>query len=210
MRLYEKDFDSTELIDAIKFLCKAISVKAVFIDYIQLLSKNGNTLQRNEELKEIAKDFKDLAKSIHIPIVMAAQLNRKATSPVDMHSENIAEAADLERIANKVILLWNSNFKEREKDNTGNLKDFATRTGITLGVGGQIYALMAKNRGGIVGIEAVFTYHGNEGTIEQQLPTQQQISEYKATEGTAEPQQQPNTDSDIWGVGNEPTDDKPF
>ena len=210
LRLYEKDFDSTELIDAIKFLCKAISVKAVFIDYIQLLSKNGNTLQRNEELKEIAKDFKDLAKSIHIPIVMAAQLNRKATSPVDMHSENIAEAADLERIANKVILLWNSNFKEREKDNTGNLKDFATRTGITLGVGGQIYALMAKNRGGIVGIEAVFTYHGNEGTIEQQLPTQQQISEYKAKEGTAEPQQQPNTDSDIWGVGNEPTDDKPF
>lgn len=210
LRLYEKDFDSTELIDAIKFLCKAISVKAVFIDYIQLLSKRGNRLQRNEELKEIAKDFKDLAKSIHIPIVMAAQLNRKATSPVDMHSENIAEAADLERIANKVILLWNSNFKEREKDTTGNLKDFATRTGITLGVGGQIYALMAKNRGGIVGIEAVFTHHGNEGTIEQQLPTQQQIEEYKATEGTAEPQQQ-DTGNDIWGVSNsDPTDDKPF
>lgn len=190
LRLYEKDFDSTELIDAIKFLCKAITVKAVFIDYIQLLSKNGTHLQRNEELKEIAKDFKDLAKSTHIPIIMAAQLNRKATSPVDMHSENIAEAADLERIANKVILLWNSNFKEREKDATGNLKEWSSRTGITLGEGGKIYALMAKNRGGIVGIEAVFTHHGNEGTIEQLMPTLQQVNEYKKEQGrTIEPQQ---------------------
>lgn len=206
LRLYEKDFDSTELIDAIKFLCKAITVKAVFIDYIQLLSKNGTHLQRNEELKEIAKDFKDLAKSTHIPIIMAAQLNRKATSPVDMHSENIAEAADLERIANKVILLWNSNFKEREKDATGNLKEWSSRTGVTLGEGGKIYALMAKNRGGIVGIEAVFTHHGNEGTIEQLMPTLQQVSEYKKEQGrTPEPQQ-----ADIFSGKDDITDEDPF
>lgn len=193
LRLYEKDFDSTELIDAIKFLCKAISVKAVFIDYIQLLSKRGNRLQRNEELKEIAKDFKDLAKSTHIPIVMAAQLNREAKSPLEMQAENIAEAADLERIANKVILLWNADKPARSKDMAKALQEWSDRTDIQLGQytpeSGKIYALMAKNRGGISGIEAVFTFHRNEGTIEQQLPKQKEIDEYKAKEGTAEPQQ---------------------
>ena len=175
LRIYEEDYDSTELIEAIRYICSQMKVKAVFIDYIQMLSKSGCRLQRNEELKEISKDFKSLAVSLHLPIVVAAQLNREAKSPVDMYAQNIAEAADLERVANKVILLWNSSFKERSKDSKNVIEGWSERTGITLGQGGTIYALLAKNRGGIVNIEAVFSHHGNEGVITQQKPTLQQI-----------------------------------
>lgn len=175
LRIYEEDYDSSELIEAIRYICSQTKVKAVFIDYIQMLSKSGCRLQRNEELKEISKDFKSLAVSLHLPIIVAAQLNREAKSPVDMHAQNIAEAADLERVANKVILLWNSSFKERSKDSKSHLEEWSKRTGITLGQGGSIYALLAKNRGGIVNIEAVLSHHGNEGVITQQKPTLQQI-----------------------------------
>lgn len=197
LRIYEEDYDSTELIEAIRYINSQTKVKAVFIDYIQMLSKSGCRLQRNEELKEISKDFKSLAVSLHLPIIVAAQLNREAKSPVEMFAQNIAEAADLERVANKVILLWNSSFKERSKDTSAHLKEWSKRTGIELGQGGTIYALLAKNRGGIVNIEAVLTHHGNEGVITQQKPTLQQIEAAQTREQTELPFDKPEeTDND--------------
>ena len=111
-----------------------------------------------------------------------------------------------------MVFLWNSTERARVDKESKELKNFAERTGITLGVGGQIYARLEKNRFGIRQAEAVFEYLPNTGEIKQQQPTQQQIEEWqrKQAQGTAEPQQQPNTDSDIWGVGDGPTDDDPF
>ena len=68
-----------------------------------------------------------------------------------------------------------------------------------------------KNRFGIRQAEAVFEYLPNTGEIKQQ-PTQQQIEEWQRKQGqeTTEPLQQPNTDGNLWGVGDDPTDDDPF
>lgn len=167
LRLFYEDYDSTELIEAIRFICSQTKVRAVFIDYIQLLSKNGNRKQRTEELKEICKDLKDLCIETQLPIVVAAQANREVTSPLEMHSQKIAEAADLERIANKILFIWNSNFEaQKSKDSKSEIGTFETRTGIKLGEGGKIYAKLTKNRGGVVGIEAILNYNGNTGIVE--------------------------------------------
>lgn len=179
LRIFYEDYDSTALIEAIRYLCSQIKVKAVFIDYIQLLSKNGNRKQRTEELKEICGDLKNLCVENKLPIVVAAQANREVTSPLEMHSQKIAEASDLERIANKILFFWNSSFAaQKSKDIKGELESFETRTGIKLGSSGKIYAKLTKNRGGVVGLEAVLNYNGNTGIIEanhtpetpQQLP----------------------------------------
>ena len=166
LRLYYEDYDSNELIEAIRFISSQTKVKAVFIDYIQLLSKNGCRLQRTEELKAICKDLKNLCVSTKLPIVVAAQANREVTSPLEMHSQKIAEAADLERIANKILFIWNSNFAaQKSKDSKSEIETFETRTGIKLGEGGKIYAKLTKNRGGVVNLEAVLEYNGNTGVI---------------------------------------------
>lgn len=166
LRLYYEDYDSNELIEAIRFISSQTKVKAVFIDYIQLLSKNGCKLQRTEELKAICKDLKNLCVSTQLPIVVAAQANREVTSPLEMHSQKIAEAADLERIANKILFIWNSNFTaQKSKDSKSEIEAFETRTGIKLGEGGKIYAKLTKNRGGVVNLEAVLEYNGNTGVI---------------------------------------------
>ena len=165
LRIFYEDYDSTELIEAIESYSTRNKVKAVFIDYIQLLSKNGCRKQRTEELKEICQDLKNLAVKTQIPIVVAAQLNRETKSPLDLHSQNIAEAADLERIANKIVCIWNSAFKERG-ERSKDLVSWESLTGITLGQEGSIYAKMVKNRGGIVGLDAVLNFTGNTGVIE--------------------------------------------
>ncbi len=171
LRVYGEHYDSTELMDYIRYSYTQIKVKAVFIDYIQKLTKKGfKGLRRNEELKEICDDLNTLSIELDLPIVIAAQLNRSTTSPVEMFSQNIKDAAEIEQVANKIILLWNSAFTAQGKDSSAELKEWSARTGIQLGQSGKIYALMAKNREGIVNIEAVFSHKGNEGVIAQLLP----------------------------------------
>ena len=186
LRLFYEDYDSTELIEAIRYIHSQTKVKAVFIDYIQLLSKNGNRKQRTEELKDICKDLKDLCIETQLPIVVAAQANREVTSPLEMHSQKIAEAADLERIANKILFIWNSNFAaQKSKDSSKEIEAFEKRTGIKLGNGGKIYAKLTKNRGGVVNIEATLDYNGNTGVIK---PNCNAVEPEQATMSFEEPQ----------------------
>lgn len=164
LRIFDADFSSDELVAFIRYTARELPVKAVFIDYVQLLYKKGNRLQRNEELKEIAKDLRQTAKELKLPIVMAAQLNRDAKSPTEMHSQNIADSADLEREANKVLLLWNTSFMATNGNSYDERKIEAGKRP-TLGTGGAMYVKLAKNRGGIPSIDALLTFDGNTGKI---------------------------------------------
>lgn len=180
LRIYDTDFYSDELVEAIRYLCPILKVKAVFVDYIQLLYKKGNRLQRNEELKEIAKSFRETAKELQIPIVAAAQLNREAKSPTEMHSQNIADSADLEREANKIVLLWNCSFKPL---NNSSYKETAIEeikrvTAKELGTDSHsarsIYAILSKNRGGKPSIDALLRFDGNTGIIAGNEPREEE------------------------------------
>lgn len=164
LRIFDTDFSSDELVAFIRYTARELPVKAVFIDYVQLLYKRGNRLQRNEELKEIAKDLRQTAKELKLPIVMAAQLNRDAKSPTEMHSQNIADSADLEREANKVLLLWNTSFMATN-GNSYDSNRIEKEKRPTLGTGGAMYVKLAKNRGGIPSIDALLTFDGNTGRI---------------------------------------------
>lgn len=169
LRIYYEDYDSAELIEAIRTISSQTKVKAVFVDYIQLLSSRAYRkarLTRTEELKEICKDLKNLSIETQLPIVVAAQLNREANSPLELHSQKIAEAADLERIANKILCLWNTSFvAQKSKDSKTELEALETKYGFKLGQGGKIYAKLTKNRGGVVNLEAAFSYDGNTGIV---------------------------------------------
>ena len=164
LRIFDNDFSSNELVEVIKYMAKSLTVKAVFIDYVQLLYREGNRLQRNEELKEIAKDLRQTAKALKLPIVLAAQLNREAKSPTEMHSQNIADSADLEREANKVLLLWNTSFMPTNGSSYNATKIEESKRP-ELGTAGSIYCKLSKNRGGIPSIDALFEFNGNTGKI---------------------------------------------
>ena len=86
-----------------------------------------------------------------------------------MNVQNIAEASDIEHSANIVMLLWNSVVKPLP-DNTYNKSGNKEREeledrGFIVGEAGKIYAVLAKNRGGERGIDAVFTFKGETGKI---------------------------------------------
>lgn len=188
LRVFYRDFDSDDLIGAVRFVAAHTRVKAVFVDYVQLLHKRGTRLQRKDELKEICADLMKLAVDTGLAVVLAAQLNREALSPVEMAVQNIAEASDIEHSANIVMLLWNSATRPLPRSgyflpsasNKGEAKCCREAAGIEgrldkcgcpfrVGTPGHIYALLAKNRGGERNLDAVLRFNGNTGVVEPNI-----------------------------------------
>lgn len=165
----EADFDSRDLIDHIEYTAAQLNVKAVFIDYVQLLFTDGNRKSRNEELRDICKDLRRLSIRTSLPIVAAAQLNREAKSPIEMKLTTIADSIDIAREANIALYLWNSAFEADNGSAYENPKTRAKQISVEkqpeLGTRGQIYAVLRKNRGGLVNIDALLDFDGNTGVI---------------------------------------------
>lgn len=187
LRIYTEENDAEKLIRLIRYLNKTIKVKGVFIDYIQLLKIRNTRLSKREELGQIAASLRQLAKETGLPIVVAAQLNRAARSPLDLHNQNIAEAADLEREANVVLCLWNSSFypdlnsewtkTDADEKKKSHEQKHIEELGFRIGTGGQLYGKLTKNREGIRGIDAVFQFNGNTGRIKGNVGGQTSTSQ---------------------------------
>ena len=157
---YTPDLQSGELCRLLEYLSSQMKIKAVFLDYVQAIYKEGNRKDRREELREICKDLNKTAISLDVPFVLSAQLNREAPNPTSMSGDNIAESADITRYANTILLLWDS---ARIRDialpglrfylSTPEGEDLSKR-GFNLGIPGQLYAVLAKNRGGTPDLES--------------------------------------------------------
>lgn len=163
--LYPDTAASPELVEIVRYLCSQMKVKAVFIDYVQLLY-NGTKGRRDrkDEIADVCDDLLKLAIEEDIPLVVAAQLNRLAENPAQMSEDNIADSSDLSKYANTIVCLWNSTKSEVSKfDNEARSK--LEKRGFTLGKAGKIYAKLSKNRGGTPNIDAVFDFDGASGVI---------------------------------------------
>ena len=114
LRIINKSYTVEEIIDNINFLIKKFGangkvIKAVFIDYVQLIRRmreSGNTKVDISFIMRTLQDFAVL--KAKLPIILAAQLNRSAGSPLDLHNQNMADASDIEHNAGMVIMEWNS------------------------------------------------------------------------------------------------------
>ena len=173
IKIYYRDYDLETLIEALEFAVCNISTKAIFIDYIQILRSQKFARQpRAEQLKEICISLKDFSVKYKIPVVLAAQLNREAITPFRMNNTQMAESSDIEKAANTIVCLWNSNFKpnkygakamtpEEEKE----IKALNDK-GFNMGKDGKLFAIITKIRGSRgVGMYSIFEYKGYAGKI---------------------------------------------
>ena len=173
IKIYYRDYDLETLIEALEFAVCNIPTKAIFIDYIQILRSQKFARQpRAEQLKEICISLKDFSVKYKIPVVLAAQLNREAITPLRMNNTQMAESSDIEKAANTIVCLWNSNFmpnkygvramENKEKDEIDALKS----KGFDIGKEGSIFALVTKIRGSRgVGMYSIFEYKGYAGKV---------------------------------------------
>jgi len=85
----------------------AYDIQAVFIDYLQLMSYTGRSDSRQQQISEISRGLKALARELNVPVVAAAQLNR---GPADRETHrprmsDLRESGSIEQDADVVMLL---------------------------------------------------------------------------------------------------------
>lgn len=112
------DTDARATVDSIRSRCikEAQSERGldiVIVDYLQLITPTGKFGSRQEQVADLSRNMKLLAKSLSIPVVVLSQLNRqKATedgeTPIPT-IDNIRESAALGQDSDIVILLHRDN-----------------------------------------------------------------------------------------------------
>lgn len=181
LRVFYSDLYSDQLCEMVRYYSTKRKIKAVFIDYAQLLYLSPEEKKRRgirgdyrEEIKVICDDIRKLAVDLSIPVVLGAQLNRETPNPVEMSEDNIAESADLTRYANTIVCLWNSYFDNVKGGKANYLQGMDAQKlegrGFILGEGGKIYAKITKNRGGTPYIDTILKFRGETGRIFTDLP----------------------------------------
>jgi replicative DNA helicase len=96
-------------------------LKLVVVDYLQLMSSPKRVENRQQEVSELSRSLKLLAKELNVPVVALAQLNRGPEMRTDKRPllADLRESGSIEQDADVVILLHREDAYERESPRAG-------------------------------------------------------------------------------------------
>lgn len=121
-------------------------VGLVIIDYLQLIESNNHE-NRQQEVSDISRNLKKLAKELDAPVIALSQLSRGVEQRQDKRPvlSDIRESGSIEQDADIVAFLYRDDYYERdnESDDTDNDPRDAEETDA-----GPVEVIIEKNRSG--------------------------------------------------------------
>jgi replicative DNA helicase len=96
-------------------------LKFVIIDYLQLMSSPKRVENRQQEVSEMSRSLKLLAKELDVPVIALSQLNRGPEQRTDKRPllSDLRESGSIEQDSDVVILLHREDAYERESPRAG-------------------------------------------------------------------------------------------
>jgi replicative DNA helicase len=96
-------------------------LKLVIVDYLQLMSSPRRVENRQQEVSELSRSLKLLAKELNVPVVALAQLNRGPELRTDKRPllADLRESGSIEQDSDLVILLHREDAYEPESPRAG-------------------------------------------------------------------------------------------
>ena len=125
----------------IRAKCRKLKIEKdiglVVIDYLQLIQGSGKkNASREQEISEISRSLKILAKELHIPVIALSQLSRSVEKRDDKRPmlSDLRESGSIEQDADQVIFIYRDDYynEDSEKKNIAEV-------------------ILAKHRGGSTG-----------------------------------------------------------
>jgi len=96
-------------------------LRLIVVDYLQLMSSHKRVESRQQEVSELSRSLKLLAKELDVPVVAISQLNRGPEQRTDKRPQlaDLRESGSIEQDADAVILLYREDAFERESPRAG-------------------------------------------------------------------------------------------
>ena len=119
--------DDTPAISALELRAKARRLKAssdidlIILDYLQLMRGSAKADSRQQEISEISRSIKALARELKIPIIALSQLSRAVEARQDHRPQlsDLRESGAIEQDADLVVLLMREEYYNPTDENTG-------------------------------------------------------------------------------------------
>jgi replicative DNA helicase len=124
------------------------AVGLVVVDYLQLMSGPANSESRQQEVSQISRGLKALAKELNVPVIALSQLSR---APEQRTGDNkrpqlsdLRESGAIEQDADLIMFLYRQEFYDGPVDKDGNSLE------------GKAEVIVGKQRNGPTGVVNLF------------------------------------------------------
>lgn len=96
-------------------------IKLIVLDYMQLMRGSSGMESRQQEISEISRSLKALARELNVPVVAISQLSRAVESRTDHRPQlsDLRESGAIEQDADVVVLLLREEYYTQTSDNQG-------------------------------------------------------------------------------------------
>lgn len=106
-------------------LAKDEGLTMIVVDYIQLIQATGKSDSRQQEVSEISRRLKAMARELNVPVIALSQLSRSVEARQDKRPvlSDLRESGALEQDADLVLFLYRDAYYNREEDNSNARED---------------------------------------------------------------------------------------
>ena len=117
--------DDTPAITVLEMKAKSRRLKAdqglglIVVDYIQLMRAGGYSNSREQEISEISRSLKALAKELKVPVIALSQLNRKVEDRPNRRPQmaDLRESGAIEQDADVIAFIYRDDVYNKSDDN---------------------------------------------------------------------------------------------
>lgn len=96
----------------------------LIVDYLQLMSGGAKSFNRVQEISEISRNLKEIARELHIPVMALSQLSRNVESRPDKHPilSDLRDSGSIEQDADAVMMLYRDDYYNEDSETPNQLE----------------------------------------------------------------------------------------